>query len=237
MKVNAVNVKGAALLGAALATTALAAGELRLKINGRSVPGTTLSVGGRMYVPVSALTAAGFRVSAAGGVLSVSPASSGTQMSGGSVPLSALEGCLNQTLFNGVWRVKFSNLRLVPGESGARWHIDLEVRNGTARMMTGADGLLLADSGHLAFVNADGAPMGWGTADELGGQKFTFAQHLPSGIWKGTLTNVDGNQASASRRPVRLVWRLTPSEGGDFARALPWGAQDPSFRINLNCTK
>ncbi|PNY82019.1 hypothetical protein [Deinococcus koreensis] len=227
-----------------LGVTALAAQALRISVNGKVVPGAVVTIGGQNYVPVSALAAAGFRVGTSGGTLSIStgsgtgaaPASPATTP-GGSTPLTALEGCLGQTLFNGVWRVKFSNLRLVPDGSVARWSIDLEVRNGTARMMTGADGMLMADSGHLAFITADGTPMNWGITDELNGQKFTFTQLPPSGIWRGTLTTADGNAARAERRPTKLLWRLDPGEGGDFARKLPWGVKDPSFRIDLTCTK
>lgn len=232
--------KAALTLGAAALTAALAA-ESQIQVNGRVVPGSAVVLNGQTYVPVSALTAAGFRVNTAGGVLSIrtappGPAAVGT-VPGGSQPLTALEGCLGQTLFNGVWRVKVSNLRLVPEGSLNRWHLDLEVRNGTARTMTGADGLLMADSRHLAFLAADGTPMNWGITDELNGQKFTFTSLPPSGVWRGTLTNVDGNAAGAGRRPVKLLWRVTLAEGGDFARGLPWGVKDPSFRIDLNCTR
>ncbi|THF87703.1 hypothetical protein E7T09_00175 [Deinococcus sp. KSM4-11] len=228
-------------LGLLLTATALAAGAIRISINGRVVPGTVVNIGGQNYVPVSALSAAGFKVSTAGGTLSITTtagmaaAGNGT-VAGGSQQLTALSGCLNQTLFNGVWRVKFSNLRLVPEDNSGRWTLDLEVRNGTSKMMTGADGMLMADSTHMAFLAADGTPMNWGTTDELNGQKFTFSQLPPSGVWRGVVTTIDGNNASAGRPPTKLLWRVAPSEGGDFAKALPWGVKDPSFRIDLTCT-
>lgn len=213
---------------------------LKITVNGRSVPGNTVSLNGQTYVPVSALVAAGLKVSTAGDVLSISsaaaPASAGG-IAGGSKQLTALEGCLNQTLFNGVWRIKLSNLRLIPEDGGARWGIDLEARNGTTKMMTASDSVFMADSQHVAWLSADGTPMNWGTTDELNGQKFTYAQMPPAGVWKGTLTNIDGSNANAARKPTKLLWRVTPSEGGDFAKALPWGTKDPSFRIDLTCSK
>ncbi|WP_295814929.1 hypothetical protein [uncultured Deinococcus sp.] len=227
-------------LGLLLGVTALAATVTRISVNGRVVPGIVVDIGGQTYVPVSALKAAGFTVGTSGTTLTISTAAkapaAGT-VPGGSQPLTALSGCLNQTLFNGVWRVKFSNLRLVPEGSGARWHLDLEVRNGTAKMMTGADGLLMADSLHLAFLAPDGTPMNWGTTDELNGQKFTFSQLPPSGVWRGVVTTIDGNDARTGRPPTKLLWRVALSEGGDFAKTLPWGVKDPSFRVDLTCTK
>lgn len=225
-------------LGMLLGATALAAAATRISIDGRVVPGTVVTVGGQAYVPVSALRAAGFQVSTSGSTLDIRTvgAAPAGAVAGGSQPLAALSGCLNQTLFNGVWRVRFSNLRLVPETGGSRWTLDLEVRNGTAKMMTGADGMLMADSAHLAFLGADGTPMNWGTTDELNGQKFTFSQLPPSGVWRGVVTTIDGNSASAGRPPTRLLWRVAPAEGGEFARALPWGVKDPSFRIDLTCT-
>ncbi|WP_309572931.1 hypothetical protein [Deinococcus sp.] len=227
-------------LAVLLTATALAAGATRISINGRVVPGTVVTIGGQNYVPVSALSAAGFKVSTAGNTLSISTAGGtaapGGTVAGGSQQLTALAGCLNQTLFNGVWRVKFSNLRLVPEDNSGRWTVDLEVRNGTSKMMTGADGMLMADSLHMAFLAADGTPMNWGTTDELNGQKFTFSQLPPSGVWRGTVTTIDGNAATAGRPPTKLLWRVAPGEGGDFAKALPWGVKDPSFRIDLTCT-
>ena len=61
-------------LGLLLTATALAAGAIRISINGRVVPGTVVNIGGQNYVPVSALSAAGFKVSTAGGTLSITTA-------------------------------------------------------------------------------------------------------------------------------------------------------------------
>jgi hypothetical protein len=173
-------------LAALLTASALAAGVTRILVNGRVVPGTVVTVGGQTYVPISALTAAGFQVSTASDTLSITgPQASAGQgtpgtVAGGSQQITALSGCLNQTLFNGVWRIKFSNLRVIQDDGTARWAVDLEARNGTAKAMTGADGLLFADEQHLAFITADGTPMSWSITDSLNGQKVTYSQFQPS---------------------------------------------------------
>ncbi|GGM17392.1 hypothetical protein [Deinococcus aerophilus] len=208
-------------------------------MNGRTVPGTTLSSGGQEYVPVSALKAAGFRVSTAGGVLSIAnPAMAAPQagqepVAGGANQITVLEGCLGQTLFNRVWRVKFSNLRFTD-EDGAQWKIDLEMRNATKDMLGGGDSAQVADSLHLSYLYADGTPLAWNISDTLAGQKFTYQQLPPAGVWRSTLSVADGGQASAAHKPTKLVWLVKPSETGV---KLPWGTRDPSFRIDLTCNK
>lgn len=226
-----------ALRNAGLALTLLAgttAAALTITVNGKAVPGTTITVGGKTYVPLDALKAGGISSNVSGGNLAL-----GTGAPGGSTPVAALQGCLNETLFNGVWRVKFSNLRLATVDGAMKWNIDLEVRNGTGINLSGADGALLADEQHLSFVTADGTPLAWGTYDLLAGQKVTYANFPPSGIWKGTLTNVDsGNAASEGRKPTKLLWQINITEARSSLQGkLPWSSKAPGLRIDLTCTK
>lgn len=211
------------------ASTALA---VNIVINGQTVPGSPITVGGKMYVPLDSLKAAGFSSTLSGSTLTLS------SVAGGANQIAAVQGCLNQPLFNGVWRVKFSNLRLATVDGSLKWNIDVEIGNGTKLPLSGLDGALLADGDHLTWVLADGTPLNWGTYDTLAGQKFTFANLPPAGTWKGTLTNVDdGSAASAARKPSKLLWRIDVQEGRQSLHGkLPW-VKDPSFRIDLTCTK
>lgn len=212
------------------------ASALTITINGKPVPGKTITVGGKTYLPLDALTAGGISSSVSGGNLALS---TGAGAAGGSNQVTALQGCLNQTLFNGVWRVKVSNLRLAPADGSLRWIVDAQISNGTNQTMSGADGAFFADDAHLSWVQADGTPLAWGTTDTLAGQKFTFQNLPPAGVWKGTLTNIDfGNTPAEARKPTKLLWQINPAtEGSTSLRSkLPW-AKNPSFRIDLTCTK
>lgn len=213
------------------------ASALTITINGKPVPGQTITVGGKTYVPLDALKAGGLTGTVGGGNLALD---TGASAAGGSNQVTALQGCLNQTLFNGVWRVKFGNLRLATVDGTLKWNIDAQISNGTNQTLSGLDGALFADDAHLSWVLADGSPMSWGTSDALNGQKFTFLNLPPAGVWKGTLTNVDfSNQpASEARRPTKLLWQINnTTEGSSSLRSkLPW-AKNPSFRIDLTCTK
>ena len=135
-------------------TGALAAGNPALKINGQAA-GSALRVGDQLYIPLSALKAAGVQVSLSSTQVSLTLAGS-TQVSGavgGANPAAAQAGCLNQTLSNGVWSLKFSNLHFVPADPKTSappyWALDARVSNLTQTVM---------DPAFLGGLNATTSP-------------------------------------------------------------------------------
>lgn len=211
----------------------------QLQINGQRVPGSLLTLNGQRYVPLSALLAAGFQVSTAGGLVSISSGKGGAV--GGANPLAAQSGCLNQTLSNGVWQVKFSNLRFVQGPGNhdydPYWAIDIEAHNTTSTAIQGFLGGL--NTSNLFWVGADGNTWsggGYGD-DNSNGQKVTFNNFPPGGVYRGELTqhqaNVSGG-ASKNRPPVKLLWQIDASK---VNMKLPWSGKDASFRVDLTCSK
>lgn len=218
------------LLWLALPTLALAESGPRLVINGAGVPGTTVSVGGKTYVPLDALRAAGARISSAGGVLSITlgpPA-------GGANPLAATQGCLGQTLFNGVWRLKVSELQLLSDDNNPRWAINVEVRNGANKTLQPVFAGLRADEDHVHLILPDGTPAQMNVGDTLAGQKLSFASLPPGGVWRGQLSFHDQNGADPARRPNKLLFEVRPE---DNSSKVNFSVKDPSFRIDLTCQK
>ena len=224
------------LLALGLLSSGLAQ-NLRLTINGRPA-GSAITLNGQAYVPVSALKAAGVRVTQGAGVLSLVLPGAGQVggTAGGANQVAALSGCLGQTFFNGVWRVTLSNLRLSPDADDPKWLISVEVRNATKNSLQPTFGGLDPDGEHLSFLSSDGTPLEWGTYDSLAGQKLGFATLPPGGVWKGTLSVHDPEGASEDRPPTKLLWQIKPAELPTSAK-LPWNVKDPSLRVDLTCQK
>lgn len=231
------------LAALSLTTVALAATTLRLSIDGKAA-GSAVIIGGQPYVPLSALKAAGVGVVQSGGALSLTlrgpAAPAGGQIggvSGGAGAVAALEGCLGQTFFNGVWRVKLSDLKLSQADpSDPKWTIAAEVRNATGASLQPVFGGLSPDEAHLSVLAADGTPLSWSTGDLLAGQKLAYATLPPGGVWRGVLSIHDPNGASADRPPAKLLWQIKPAELATSLK-LPWNVKDPSLRVDLRCQK
>lgn len=67
---------------------------------------------GKTYLPLEALQMAGVKVVRSSAVLSVTLPNAGAA-TGGASSRPSLEGCLGETLFNGVWRVKTLKLEAI----------------------------------------------------------------------------------------------------------------------------
>ncbi len=228
-----------ALLTALLLGTA-AAQTLKLTIDGRPA-GNTVSINGQTFVPVSALRAAGVGVTQQGGTLNLTlrgapPAGQVGGTTGGANQVAALSGCLGQTFFNGVWRVRLSDLRLNADPSDPKWTVHAEVRNATGTTLQPIFGGLNPDDAHLSVLSADGTPLTWSTGDLLAGQKLAYASLPPGGVWKGTLSVHDPDGPSEDRAPSKLLWQIKPGELPTSAK-LPWNVRDPSLRVDLTCER
>src|SRR5437016_6083167 len=94
------------LITFSLFVLAVAALEVtKLKINGKAAEGKVMTVDGKLYVPVSALKAAGVNTSVDGDTLSLSfPAAGGAGQQRG------VEGSIGEWLFNGVWRFRVESV-------------------------------------------------------------------------------------------------------------------------------
>lgn len=221
----------AALLGAASAQ------NIKLTINGKPA-GTAIVVGGQTYVPLASLKNAGVGAVQGPGTLSLTLG--GAQLggtTGGANQVAALEGCLGQTFFNGVWRITFSNLRFDASDStNPKWLLDAEVRNATRDSLQPVFAGLNPDEAHLSYLGQDGSPFQLSTGDLLTGQKLAYSTLPPGGVWKGQLSVHDPNGAQANRPPVKMLWQIKPAEMPTSAK-LPWNVKDPSLRVDLRCQK
>ncbi|PYE53923.1 hypothetical protein [Deinococcus yavapaiensis] len=236
-------VAGALALG--MTGIALAASGYSVIVNGQTMPKPAVVIGGETYVPLSALKKLGITGTLKGNALTLSQGGgvpSGTA-AGGANQLPALEGCLNETLFNGIWRVKVTSLEAVRAAELANsdtsgWAVTLEMRNGARRatslMNTGfgaASGasqpaLVLPDGNTLA-VDEDDFLKPW-SKEVLQGGVMTFK--LRFSFPKGTTEA----QAKALK-PTKFILQVNPRLPADLG--LSYSVSDPSFRVRLTCRK
>ncbi|MDQ6825643.1 MAG: hypothetical protein M3Z14_00360 [Candidatus Eremiobacteraeota bacterium] len=155
------------------------------------------------------------------------------QPAGGSNQRPSLEGCIGQTLFNGIWRLKVleSALKTNPDDADSKnWAITLELRNGrNAQTSPGDTGF--QDYPQLAF--ADDTVLDMETTDaKVQYQKAIYYKDVPPGgaarmtMWY----RLDGEHGT--KTPTKLLIAIKATEyGKKFGYSVP----DPSFRVKLDC--
>lgn len=192
----------------------------KLVINGKAVAGEPLVIKGQTYIPLQSLKAAGATAVISDGTLSLTlgPA-------GGAGQVVALEGGLNEWLFNGVWRMRVTAVR--PNDDGRPgWLIDVELRNGTKADSLALDGTGFA-SVQLVMDDSNILQQPYNITD--------FVRPVGQGSTiKTSLRYYDDD--GGDRKPVKLIVRITPDEGTtNFMKRMKLGytVPDPSFRFDL----
>jgi hypothetical protein len=204
-----------------LAAVALAQTTYQLVINGKPSSGTAIVVKGETYVPLKALQAAGVKANVSGGKLSLS-----FGPEGGANQSGALEGGINDWLFNGVWR--FQVLSVSPlQEDRTGWQVRVELRNGTK-----ADNIALSGTGLHAvnLVLSDGKVITPYNITEISDAPF------PQGGGK-TITLTFYEDEIGDRKAEKLLVLIKPDS--DLVKymkdsmKLSYSTADPSFRVKL----
>jgi hypothetical protein len=206
---------------AALAVFAAAQTTYQLMINGKAVAGSAIVVKGETYVPLKALQAAGVRSSVSGGklVLNFSP-------EGGAGQSGALEGGLNDWLFNGVWRFRVLSIGPLE-EERTGWAVKVELRNGTK-----ADNIALSGTGFdsLSLVLSDGKMI-----RPYNGVDLTDAPFVQGGGKTLTLTFYEDE--IGDRKPDKLLLLIKPDNDlrnyMKNAMKISYSVADPSFRVKF----
>lgn len=165
------------------------------------------------------------------------PASAAPQ-TGGSTQVAAQPGCMNQWLFNGMWRVRVTSVAPIPAGDG--WNVTMQWANGTniagvAPMDTMKQDLV------LVLANGDTLTASDSTRGALNQQQLDFHTFPASGQFTYTqmffLPSVDPNN-----KPVKLLVTFdvpkyraaNPSNSGKYWRQKTAGY---NYRIDLTCTK
>ena len=204
---------------------------------GQVSPDAAIVVGGKTYVPLSALKLLGVSSSLKGTTLTLGgltlggPASpTGAATPGGTDQRASLEGCSGDTLFNGVWRLTVKAVRPLSRYSGQQpgYGVTVEWKNGTPRTIdalnTGVKTvtLVLEGGSTLEAENVQDLlfrklPQAAGTTSEL-----TF--YAPSATPPVTLA-----------APSKLLVEIRAA--GAAASGVAYSTPTPSFRVKLDCAK
>jgi len=163
-------------------------------------------------------------------------ASAATQAQGGSSQIAAKEGCMNQWMSNGVWRVRATALGPDNGNGGPQigWMITEDwvslVHRAIAPGNTNVTDQQLVFAGGNTVASSNSAGTTMNMADLLArtfppGGSFTYQQRFrPTGPF------------AASDKPVKLILTFNATAEKKNANA-PQYKNPANFRISLTCTK
>lgn len=160
---------------------------------------------------------------------------------GGSTQVAAQSGCMNQWMFNGVWRVRVTNVAFRPaGDHANGWDVSMQWANGTS-----LSGISPVDTKInelvLALANGDTLTANDSTTGALNEQQMAFHSFPASGQFSYTQMFLSGTTLDENNAPAKLL--VTFDVAGYRKAAGPnakfWKLREPAYnyRIDLTCKK
>lgn len=162
---------------------------------------------------------------------------------GGSQQVAAQTGCLNQWMFNGVWRMRVTNVAfrpttVAPNVNG--WDVTMQWGNGTSQA-----GLTPADSMKQPMVlqlsNGDTMTTGDTTTGALNEQQLDFHNFPASGQFTYTQGFFNTQPLDQNNKPAKLLvtfdvpkYRAIHGASGKLYKQKTKGY---NYRIDLTCSK
>lgn len=205
----------------ALAVAQAAQTTYKLIINGQNA-GQAIVVKGQTYVPLAALKALGINSSLSAGTLTLGIAQ------GGSNQLAAQEGCIGETLFNGIWRAKVSKVEAIDINGQKGYGLTLELRNATKQSLSPADTNVKYSEGDIALALDDGSTVNM--------NRYDYAWVLETIPQAAPKTHQIQFFSDSAAKPSKLILRIEPI-AKDSRLPVRYSTPDPSFRFNLTCQK
>jgi hypothetical protein len=225
------------VLAVTLFGIALGAGSsYSLIVNGQTSKGTAIGVAGKTYVPLTVLKSLGITSSLKGTTLTLSNTGSNdppaNTTAGGTNQRASLEGCIGETLFNGVWRLTLTATKPISRYNGQQpgYNLNLEWKNGTKTtanaLNTGVkslnlvleDGTVLQSEDVQTLTNKS-LPQGAGVALELA----FYAE--------------SGTPADKLSKPAKFLVEIDPKVLVNTGVSVVYSTPTPSFRVRLDCQK
>jgi hypothetical protein len=178
-----------------------------------------------LFIFVAAFVAAG----AGAGAAPAKP----TPMAGGANQKSSLEGCMNQWLFNGIWRVRVTGFEPVDDFGTKGIGVKVEARNGTTKTLalgtSGVDGQgqgvdLITTDGDTLTLDASGfqTSLGYKQVVQGGAAKATLHFHFPAG-------------SDTTKKPGKFIMQF--NQKAVQVPGVKYPIKNPSLRVNLTCDK
>lgn len=215
----AVGVGLTVVFASVIAATALGqsgAHKMFLNLSGQSYPVNVVTVNGKSYVAADSLKAAG-------GTLTASAAAT----TGGANQVSAVEGVLGQTLFNGAWRLTVKKVDKHTNTYGRpEVTVSYELKNGSP---------VTTDAPNTGFVdNAQSMFLVLSSGNSVLPEAFLdFSKDIPPGgaFDFDLVYTLDKSEADAT--PVRVLAVIKPEKRQYSGLKVHYSVKDPSFRIDL----
>ena len=172
-------------------------------------------------------------LSCAFGIAALAAWSPPTTAPGGSYEQSALSGCMNQWLFNGVWRLRVVSVSPIVKENVQYpgYAVRIEARNGSHRtaswVFTGvADPTLVLSDGSILELDTD---------DTIAWHPDSYKELPQSAGFTHTLNYYMDSKVDSPPKAAKLLIQIDPSkEGGSEPR---YTTKTPSLRVDLTCSK
>lgn len=208
---------------------------LKLSINGMNSSTPAIVQNGKTYIPLEALQKAGVKATISKTEIKLELPG----VVGGANQRASLEGCLGETLFNGVWRMKAIKLERIKKDGDTPgWGLLLEVKNGSKATITPVDAGFDGTGQGIQLAFADASTL---NVDAMEVQKLTFAS-LPAG---GSVTQqlkfyyAFGTPEETVKIPTKFLLEIDAKGIGDSTKAkgVAFSVPNPSFRVRLDCQK
>ena len=161
---------------------------------------------------------------------------------GGSTEVGAQSGCMNQWMFDGVWRVRVTNVAFHPaGDAVNGWDVSMQWANGTSYSgISPTD--TLKQSLVLALANGDTLTAADSTRAALNQQQLDFHSFPASGQFSYTQMFLSGQTLDQNNKPAKLLITFdvpTYKKNHPGGSAKFWTLKTPgyNYRIDLTCSK
>lgn len=208
-----------------------AAQSYALVVNGQVAPAPAIVVNGQSYVPLSALKLLGIPSSLKGTTLTLGTGPAPATSPGGANQRASLEGCLGNTLFNGVWRMTVHSVKPINRYNGQQrgYAVSLEWKNGSTAtadaLNTGVKNLQLVLQDGSTLESENGQQLLYRKLAQGAGSTFTLEYYADS-AQSGRLTPAD-----------KLLVEIDPAVLRNTGVKLAYSTGTPSFRVRLNCSR
>ncbi len=216
---------------------AVAAGSsYSLIVNAQVSNEKAIVVGGKTYVSLAVLKSLGISSSLKGTTLilsnSASSSSTASVTAGGTKQRASLEGCIGETLFNGVWRFTVKSTKPISRYNGQQpgYSLNLEWKNGTKTttnaLNTGVKTLNLVLEDGTVLQSEDVQNLTNKSLPQGAGVTLDLAFHAAS-----------GTPADKLSKPAKFLIEIDPKVLTNTGVSVAYSTPNPSFRVRLDCQK
>jgi hypothetical protein len=193
-------------------------------------------VGDKTYVSLAVLKSLGVNSSLKGTTLTLSNSASSSSVpnatAGGANQRASLEGCIGETLFNGVWRLTLTATKPISRYNGQQpgYNLNLEWKNGTKTttnaLNTGIKTLNLVLEDGTVLQSEDVQSLTNKSLPQGAGVTLDLAFYAES-----------GTPADKLSKPAKFLIEIDPKVLANTGITVAYSTPNPSFRVRLDCQK